>query len=501
MTNFIKRSISILVLILISSSTIYCSSSDDGGEEELPPPALEELTITPTSLSYIEDGGTRSISIRVDSRTTWTISNLPSWCSVSQSSGSGDKIVNVIAEANELEDSRTVIFVVSTDNDESIDIDVTQEGVTSLYPNYNTDPIDPDDTGMTSTAVELAAQINLGWNIGNSLEAIGGETAWGNPVVTQELIDLVKANGFNAIRIPCSWDQNSNSTTAEINAAWLNRVKEVVEYCIDNDMYALLNIHWDGGWLENNCTTDKQEENNAKQKAFWEQIATHLRDYDEYLLFASANEPNVDNATEMGVLESYHQTFVDAVRSTGGKNAYRTLVVQGPSTDIIKTDDLMNTLPTDTVEDRMMVEVHYYNPWQFAGLTEDASWGDMFYYWGDGYHSTTDTSRNTTWGEEEYLEENFGLMKTKFVDQGIPVILGEYGAIRRNDLTGDDLTLHLDSRAYYIKTVTEQAIANGLLPFYWDEGSIGNHGFGIFDRSDNSIFDQKVLTALQEGAN
>ncbi len=500
MTNFIKRSIGILILILITSNTIYCSSSDDGGVEEIPPPALEELTVTPTSLDYTEDGGTRSISIRVDSSISWTISNLPSWCTASQTSGTGDKIVNVSVEENELENNRIAIFVVSTNSD-SIDIDLTQDGATSLYPNYNTDPLDPDDTGMTSTAVEIAAQINLGWNIGNSLEAIGGETAWGNPNVTQELIDLVKINGFNAIRIPCSWDQNSNASTAKIDENWLNRVKDVIEYCIDNDMYVLLNIHWDGGWLENNCTTDKQEENNAKQKAFWEQIATHLRDYDEHLLFASANEPNVDNSTEMSVLNSYHQTFIDAVRSTGGKNAYRTIVIQGPSTDIEKTNNLMTTLPTDTATDRMMVEVHYYTPWNFCGLTEDASWGDMFYYWGDGYHSTTDTTRNATWGEEDDLLQLFGLMKTQFVDNGIPVILGEYGAIRRTDLTGDDLMLHLDSRAYYLKYVTEQALVHGLLPFYWDEGSLGNNGFGLFDRSNNTIFDQQALTALQEGSN
>ena len=116
-------------------------------------------------------------------------------------------------------------------------------------------------------------------------------------------------------------------------------------------MYVILNIHWDGGWLENNCTQDKEEEVNARQEAFWEQIATTMRDFDEHLLFASANEPNVDNATQMAVLESYHQTFIDAVRSTGGKNSYRVLVVQGPSTDIEKTNQLMTTLPTDEVAD------------------------------------------------------------------------------------------------------------------------------------------------------
>jgi len=159
----------------------------------------------------------------------------------------------------------------------------------------------------------------------------------------------------------------------------------------------------------------------------------------------------------------------------------------------------MTVLPTDTAANRMMVEVHYYTPWNFAGLTKDESWGKMFYYWGSGYHSTTDTERNANWGEEADLEKNFKLMKTQFVDKGIPVLLGEFGAIRRISLTGDALTLHLASRAYYLKTVVKTARANGLLPFYWDEGSTGDNSFGIFKRSDNTVFDSQALTALKEG--
>ena len=201
----------------------------------------------------------------------------------------------------------------------------------------------------------------------------------------------------------------------------------------------------------------------------------------------------------MAVLKSYHQTFIDAVRSTGGKNATRTLVVQGPSTDIDKTYKLMKTLPTDTVENRMMAEVHFYGPWNFAGLTKDESWGKMFYYWGAGNHSATDIDRNPTFGEEAELDALFKSMKTLYVDKGIPVILGEFGAIRRNNLSGDDLELHLKSRAYYNKYIVQQSKANGLIPFYWDEGSVGDKGFGIFNRSNNTVYDQRVLDALIEG--
>lgn len=205
------------------------------------------------------------------------------------------------------------------------------------YPSYNTNPLPPDAAGMSSNAVQLASKVNLGWNLGNSLEAIGGETAWGNPLTTKALIDKVKQSGFNAVRIPCSWNQYADQSTAKIQDQWLERVKQVVQYCITDSLYVILNIHWDGGWLDGNINTRSQASVNAKQKAFWEQIATKMRDFDEHLLFASANEPPVEDATQMSILLSYHQTFINAVRSTGGKNTYRVLVVQGPSTDIDKT--------------------------------------------------------------------------------------------------------------------------------------------------------------------
>lgn len=378
---------------------------------------------------------------------------------------------------------------------------VTQTTIsTAKFPNYNTNPLPADANGMGSNAQAIASNIKIGWNIGNTLEATGGETSWGNPKVTKSLIDAVKSKGFNAIRIPCSWSNNlANSATLKIKLEWLNRVKEVVQYCTDNNMYVIVNIHWDGGWLEKNITVAKQAENNEKQRAFWEQIATHLRNFNGHLLFASANEPDVKDATEMAVLKSYHQTFINAVRSTGGKNAYRTLIIQGPGTDIGKTNQLMTSLPTDKIAGRMMVEIHYYAPWNFCGLTKDETWGKMFYYWGSGFHSTTDTDRNATWGEETAVTADFRLMKKQFVDKGIPVIMGEFGAMRRTSLTGTNLTKHLASRAYYLKYVVKQAKINGLVPFYWDEGSLGNNGFGIFKRSNNTVGDTQALNALMEG--
>ena len=269
------------------------------------------------------------------------------------------------------------------------------------------------------TASEIANNMKIGWNIVNSLEVPTGETGWGNPKVSQTLIDSVYNAGFNTIRIPCAWDSHANQSTLIIDTSWLRRVSEVVNYCYVHNMYVIVNCHWDDGWLENNVTFAMKDTVNKKQKAYWTQIANYFKGYDEHLLFAGANEPNVSDTTGMSVLLSYLQTFIDAVRSTGGNNSSRVLIIQGPSTDIQTTNTLMNTLPTDQINDRLMVEVHSYTPWNFCGLTSDASWGKMFYFWGKDFHSTTNPGRNATWGEESTVESYYQLMKSKFVDKGI----------------------------------------------------------------------------------
>ena len=155
-------------------------------------------------------------------------------------------------------------------------------------------------------------------------------------------------------------------------------------------------------------------------------------------------------------------------------------------------------MPSDEIEDRLMAEIHYYTPYQFCLMTEDASWGKMFYYWGDGYHSTTDTEHNATWGEESTLDDLMQRMKTQYVIRGIPVILGDYAVIRRASLTGDNLSLHLASRAHFMKYLTKEAKANGITSFYWDAGNMGENASALFNRQNNTVYDQQALDALME---
>lgn len=460
--------------------------------------AKPELTVSITELSIPLEGSTKEITITCTD--SWTIGNTANWLQVSKSSGnSGTTTIQVTAPENTTGLKRTTILSVNSPNGQSRRITVSQEStlfIPALYPNYNTSPKEPDATGMSSTAVELAAKMTLGWNIGNTMEAQFNENGWGNPNITEDYVKFVKATGFNAIRIPCQWNWHhvDNQSTAHIDENWLNRVKEVVGYCVDNDVYVLLNIHWDGGWLEKNITIKKQDSVRAKQRALWEQIATKMRDFDEHLMFASANEPNAETAEQTAVLSSYHQTFVNAVRSTGGRNTYRVLVVQGPSTSMTLTPELMTTLPKDPTANRMMVEIHNYSPPHFCILNEDADWGKMTYYWGKDFQSSIEPDRNFKpeweWGTEVGQIEAFDLMKTKFVDKGIPVIMGEYGTYRKD--IPKDLETHNASVDYWITFVTKQAKTRGIIPFWWDTG-------GALDRKNLTVKDQRTIDAIIAG--
>jgi len=483
-------------LFIFALAIFFLACGDENSPVDPPVEFVPELSATPLSLSFGQDGGTESISIT--SNTTWNVSSNVSWCTSAVQTSKGDASININAVANDVEEERSATITIRATDVDDIIVSVIQEAKeTEPVDTSMQDYIEPDITGMSSDALVLAAKINVGWNLVNTLEAIGGETAWGNPKATNDLILAVKNAGFNAVRIPCSWNQYlEDQETYKIKDSWMERVQEVVDYCINNDMYAILNIHWDGGWMENNVTPDKQEEVNNKLAIIWKQIAIHFRDYDEHLVFAGANEPNADNQEKVDVLNVYMQTFVDVVRATGGRNSYRNLIIQGPNTDIDLADTYM-TLPEDETENRLFAEIHYYSPWNFCGLNEDASWGKMFYFWGEPNHVEGAGDRNASWGEEDFVLTQMAKMKRKFVDQGIPVILGEYGVITR-DLSKYEESWqqkHDESRAYFYKTVTREAKNNGLIPFCWDNS--------IFNRNSNTIRDtlsyQGLINGSEEG--
>src|ERR1051325_3531890 len=169
-----------------------------------------------------------------------------------------------------------------------------------------------------------------GWNLGNTLEPPCGEGCWGG-TASQALINSVAAQGFNAVRIPCAWDSHANQSTLQIDSAYMNRVKQVVDWCLARNMYVIINCHWDGGWLENNIGTRVNSTINSKMNSFWGQIATAFANYDSRVLFAGANEPNCDTAAQWTTLRPYYNTLISPVRSKGGNNSSRWLVIDRKS--------------------------------------------------------------------------------------------------------------------------------------------------------------------------
>lgn len=342
-------------------------------------------------------------------------------------------------------------------------------------------------------AADLAGKMGFGFNIGNSLEVPSNPTAWGNPFPTQELLDSIKAVGFSTVRIPCAWD--SHAPNGVITETWLDSVKTVVDFAIKNDLYVVLNIHHEGedGWFQTHIGETVEAAVDTKMKNYWTQIANKFKDYDEHLLFAGANEPGSNlgdndwNAAHAQTLMHYYQTFIDAVRATGGNNETRTLIIQGTNTDIDKsvTHIKPNMLPTDKQTGYMMFEVHYYSPYQYTIMPSEQDWGApggekilTQYFYGDyqsadakrnaGYNAWTN-SVDATVSTGAYVDNQFQKIAQAY---GIPVLIGEFGAnIRYPELSGEELQKHIEGRIQWHRDVAKAAKKNGVIPVIWDMGN------------------------------
>ena len=354
------------------------------------------------------------------------------------------------------------------------------------------------DVGLQPAATNIPASMpwpvpTYGWNLGDTLEA-----TWGVPSFTAAPFYTAANAGFNAVRIPCAWDFNATTnisggvTNYPINPAFMAKVKQTVDYAIAAGMYVVINDHWDDGWLENNIGTNVDANINAKMKSYWMQIATNFAGYDNHLLFAAANEPNVNNTAEEVTLMYYYQTFVNAVRATGGNNTNRWLVIQN-----VSDPTWMNALPTDTASNRIMVEYHCYSPVQLAILSSDASWGIAQYFWGQAYHYAADPTRNCVAPEEGDIDEGFQQLADQYVSKGIPVMIGEFGAASKPSLAATNATesaWNIASEYYWHKYVAESARGHGLSPFFWSTPGTP------FDWTSGAVNDAQKISALTGGA-
>ena len=352
------------------------------------------------------------------------------------------------------------------------------------------------------TALEATRLMGNGINLGNTLEAcdnnvgiktnapLSYETHWGQPKTTQAMIDGMKAAGFDTIRIPVAWMTNATHLYEgdyTIDADYMDRVEEVVRYARKAGMYVIINDHWDGGWYGMFGSESAETRALAMEayKGMWQQIAERFRDYSDYLIFESANEELGGRFDENSPLycsdsvvtyltddERYaltneiNQTFVDVVRATGGNNATRFLLIAGYSTNIDQTCDDRFQMPKDTADSKLMVSVHYYDPWSYCGASSAASatkWGKVSDY--------------------EYLDQQLAKM-TKFTEAGYGVVIGEYGALPCSDgLKDNTLAYH----TAFLDACTKYNLTNCL----WDCS-------GLYKRVSQTFADDDILAMYQE---
>ncbi|MCM1054754.1 MAG: glycoside hydrolase family 5 protein [Bacteroides sp.] len=322
------------------------------------------------------------------------------------------------------------------------------------------------------TSVELVKEMTIGWNLGDTLDVCQAdrdgdgrinehaeegeevdETLWGNVMTTPELFDKLKESGINSVRIPVTWrdhlDENDN-----IKTAWLDRVQEVVDYAIDRGFYVIVNMHHDGGgdpqfgaWIIETAQSD-YDKFYARYSKMWKQIAERFKDYSDYLIFESMNEVGFDSLPKndaYALINKINQDFVDIIRASGGNNEKRHLLIAGYWTDIAETCDARYKMPTDTVDDRLILSVHYYTPWEFCIAGSKKTWGSE--------------------AEIKLMTDKVNLLNSNFVEKGVPVIIGEYAG-------GGSAMEHTFFCEYFAKLCHDI----GIPCFLWDNG-------GNFDRT------------------
>jgi len=344
---------------------------------------------------------------------------------------------------------------------------------------------------LSTSAFAQLPTPSKGWNLGNTLEPNCGVGCWGG-TPTQALINSVAAQGFNTIRIPCAWV--SNSTNGTINSSYMTTVTNVVNWATAKGMYVIINDHWDGGWFESTGFGSYDSSLNSKLQSIWTQVANNFKNYDSHVLFACTNEPNATDQNGTNNLFTYYRNWVPTIRNTGGNNSTRWLIIQGPSTNPDKSTSYISTSiwPNDPAK-HLMLECHYYEPFQFTQLSPDASWGNMFYFWGAQYHVTSGpTNRNATWGEEAYVDSEMDELKNKFVNAGTPVLIGEFQASPKpseSDLTGQYITQNYNSCTYWNYYVHNKIVADGMYGTAW---TIPGQ---MFDWTTGAVKDQNLINA------
>lgn len=370
-----------------------------------------------------------------------------------------------------------------------IDLTLLKRGILDGSLNKTPEEITPPvagGEGFEQSAMEFVANIKLGWSLGNTLDSTSNtansvysfETAWGNPYTTKAMIDAVKAAGFNTVRVPVSWGQKMGSAPDyKVNEEWMNRIYEVVGYVLSNDMYCILNTHHDTEWQV--PSYDNLDAQKAQLTALWTQIGQKFGHYDEHLIFETLNEPrlvgdpnewNGGNATARAVVNEMNATALRAIRASGGNNDKRFVMIPPYCASPIASTVNDLQLPND---DHLIVSIHAYAPYDFAlNVNGTASWDQ-----GSGSYD---------------IVQNFERLKNKFLSKGIPVIIGEFGALSKNNES---------ERAEWVEYYLATASTYGIPCVWWDNGAFTGSGelFGLLNRHTCTITYPEIMAAMLRG--
>lgn len=333
----------------------------------------------------------------------------------------------------------------------------------------------------------IIQSMKTGWNLGNSMDCFGGETAWGNPKTTKEMIDAVAAAGFNTIRIPVTWhEQTGQAPEYKIAQSWLERVKELVDYAYDNKMYVIVNMHHENKWIK--PQKDGFNQVIEQYKIMWNQIATYFADYDDHLLFEAMNEPRIEfsenewtggseeNREYVNQLEG---AFVEEVRSTGGNNADRTILITTVGASASEEAIYGLRIPED---EHIAVSIHPYTPHHFA-YANDAI----------GSVAVWDGSLN------KEIDEVMERIYEAYISKGVPAIITEYGAVNKLYVNEEGKEVpNEDEVIKWVNYYLSKASSIGVPCIWWDNGyyTSGDEYFGIFNRSDCTWFTPKLKDAI-----
>lgn len=343
---------------------------------------------------------------------------------------------------------------------------------------------------VEESAAQAVKNMGIGTNFGNCTDVVAMwmnmnsnsvtdfEKAWGQEPTTKPMVDFLKKNGFNSVRIPVTWFQHMKAD-GTVDEAWMNRIQEIVDYVIDNGMYCILNVHHDTGaddekvkhWIK--ADEANYNENKEKFESLWTQIATRFKNYDQHLLFEGYNEMlDADNtwnapknASSYVGLNGYAQSFVNAVRATGGNNETRNLIINTYAA--ANGDDVLNNLaiPTDKVDGHIAVEVHTYDPWDW--FAQNGKW---------------DASCSNE------IKNMFTRLNKKFISKGIPCIIGEYGTHGSKSVSKTSSASEIQAAADQAADIVKQAKTYGVATFYW---------MSIFDGTDRSVPQWTLPTVVE----